>query len=98
MNSLLSKIEELRSLTAKTNISVIGITETKLNSTINNEEINIDGYNLLRSGRNRNRGGVACYIKNSIAYNRKSSLSENIENIFLDILLPKSKPITIQPP
>ena len=82
-------------MAVKTNISVLGITETKLDDTINNEEIKIDGYNLLRSDRNRNGGGVACYIKNNIAYNRKPSLSENIENVTLDILLPKSKPITV---
>ena len=36
-----------------------------------------------------------CYIKNNIAQNRESSIFENIENIVLDILLPKSKPITV---
>ena len=45
--------------------------------------------------RDRNGGGVACYIKNNIIYYRHSSISENIENIVLDILLPKSKPITV---
>ena len=38
---------------------------------------------------------VAFYIKNNIAHNRQSSISESIENITLDILLPKSKPITV---
>ena len=42
-----------------------------------------------------NGGGVACYIKNNIAHNRQSSISKNIENIVLDILLPKLKPITL---
>ena len=95
INSLLSKIEELRTLAINTNISVLGITETKLDNTVSNEELKIDGYNLLRSDRNKNGGGVACYIKNNIAHNRKMSISENIENIVLDILLPKSKPITV---
>ena len=95
VNSLLSKVEELRTLAMYTNISVLGITETKLHNTVSNKELKIDGYNLLRSDRNKNGGGVACYIKNNIAHNRKLSISENIENIVLDILLPKSKPITV---
>ena len=33
--------------------------------------------------------------KNNIVHNRQSNISENIENIVLDILLPKSKPITV---
>ena len=92
---MLSKIEELRTLTLNTYISVLGITETKLDNTVSNEELKIDGYNLLRSDRNKNGSGAACYIKNNIAHNRQSSVSESIENIVLDILLPKSKPITV---
>ena len=38
-------------------------------------------------------GGIVCYIKN-IFYHR-GSLSENFESILIDILLPKSKPITV---
>ena len=71
INSLLSKIEELRTLAFNTNISVLGITKTKLNNTASNEELKIDDYNLLRSDRNKNDGRVACYIKNNIAHNRQ---------------------------
>ena len=60
VNSLLSKIEELTALAINTNISVLGITETKLDNTVSNEELKIDSYNLLRSDRNKNAGGVAC--------------------------------------
>ena len=77
------------------NISVLGITETKLDNTVNNEEVEIDSYNLIRSDRNRKGGGIACYIKNSISFNYHGSLSENFENILIEILLPKSKPITM---
>ena len=71
-------IEELRTLAFNTNISVLRITETKLDNTVSNEELKIDGYKLLRSDRNRNGGGVACFIKNNIPHNRHSSVSENI--------------------
>ena len=63
VNSLLSKIEELRTLAFNTNISVLAITETKPYNTVSNEELKIDGYNLLRLDRNKNGGRVACYIK-----------------------------------
>ena len=43
--------------------------ETKLDSTVNDEEVEIDGYNLMRQDRNRNGGGVACFVSNSIHYN-----------------------------
>ena len=95
VNSLLSKIEELRTLAFNTNTSVLGITETKLDNTVSNEELKINGYSLLRSDRNKKGGGVACYIKSNIAHNRQTIIPENIENIVIDILLPKTKPITL---
>ena len=65
-------------------------------------EINIDGYELVRSDRNRHGGGVACYIRSDISFNVRGDFSSEIENIFFDILLPKTKPILIgilyQPP
>ena len=50
----------------KTKAAVIGIYESKLDETVLNGEINISGYNILRSDRNRHDGGVLCYIKNTI--------------------------------
>ena len=96
INSLLSKIEELKTPAINRNISVLGITRTKFDNTVSNKEVTIDDYNLLQSDRNKNGAGVACYIKEHIAHNRQSSISENIENIVLDILLPKSKAIMVR--
>ena len=76
VNNLLSKLEELRTLVFNKNISLFGITETKLDNTVSNEELKIDGCNLLRSDRNRNGRKVACYIKNKIVHNQQSSISE----------------------
>ena len=71
------------------------ISESKLDETVLNREINIPWCNILRSARNRHGGGGLCYIKNTICYNRRESFSTEIENIFVDILLPKTKPILI---
>ena len=79
----------------KSNAAVIGITESKLDETIPDSEIKINGYELMRCDRNRHGGGVACYVKESICFNRKYIFSEDIENIFFDILLLKTKPFTI---
>ena len=93
INSLLSKIA--REIARKTRATVIGITESKLDGSVLDGEINIDGYELVRSDRNRHGGGVACYIRSDITFNIRGDFSSEIENIFLDILLPKTKPILI---
>ena len=51
--------------------------------------------NSIRSDRNRHGGGVACYIKKDRHYNVRANCPTNFENIFLDLLLPNSKPILI---
>ena len=53
VNSLLWKIEELKTLAINTKIYVLGITETKLDSTVSNEELKTDGYNLLQSDKKK---------------------------------------------
>ena len=58
INSLLLKIDELRELVKASNATVVGITESKLNDSINDCEICIEGYNKVRRDRNRKGGGV----------------------------------------
>ena len=95
INSILPKIDELRLIAKNVNPSVLGLTETKLHSSVFDEEIKIDGYSLERSDRNRKGGGVACFIKDDLSYNIREKFSDEIESIVLDIMLPKTKPILI---
>ena len=95
VNSLLPKIDELRNIAKCSNAPVIGITETKLDNNVYDPEVTIDGYSIVQNDRNRKGGGVACYIRSNICYSTKTCLSENLENIFIDLLFPKTKPITI---
>ena len=59
------------------------------------QEINIDNYKILRCDRNRFGGGVACYIRNDFNYNILPVFPREIKNIFFEILLPNSKPVTV---
>ena len=74
INSLLPKIDEIRSIAYNTNAAIIGITESKLDESVTNSEIDIDNYVLIRNDRNRKGGGVACYIRDDINFTRKSCL------------------------
>jgi hypothetical protein len=95
INSLLSKIDELREIAKISRAAVIGITESKLDDSVLDGEINIEGYDIVRSDRNRNGGGVACYIRSDISFNVRDDFTADIENIFVDILMPKLKPILV---
>ena len=96
VNSLLPKIDEIRYIAQRTKAAVIGITESKLDESIFQSEIEIDNYDLLRCDRNRNGEGVACYIRSDISYVPKNVFPNVIENIFFEILLLKTTPITVE--
>ena len=95
VNSLLLKIDELRYIVKLSNAAAIGITESKLDDCILDSEIQMDNYQILRCDRNRKGGGVACYVRNDLSYIEKDFFPEEFENISFEILLPKTKPITV---
>ena len=95
INTLLPKIEELRFIAKSTSAAVIGICESKLHTSVLEQEINIDNYKILRCDRNKHGGGVACYIVNDLSYNILSVFPCEIDNIFFEILLPNSKPVIV---
>ena len=93
INSLLSKIEKFRYIAKSTNAAVIGICESKLDGSVLDPEMSIDNYKILRCDRNGQEGGVICYVRNDLNYNTLSVFPREVENIFIEILLPNSKPI-----
>ena len=77
------------------NPTVIGNTEKKLDDLIGDSEVCIKGYFSIRRDWNKKGGGVICYVTNKICYNTKYCVSNKIENIFIELLIPKPKPITV---
>ena len=72
------------------------MSETWLDDTITDGEIAIPGYLVERRDRKRDGGSVCLYIRNNLAYNKRSDLSsEDIEFLAIDLLLPKTKPILV---
>ena len=82
-------------MTKRTKAAVIGISESKLDSTVLDPEIYIKNYEILRLDRNWHGGGVVCYIRSDISYKLNSLLPNEIENNTFNILMPHTKPITI---
>ena len=57
----------------------------------------VDGYRFIKRNRDGGRGGgVAVYLKDNIEWQRRSDLErEAIENIWIEIFIPKSKSILL---
>ena len=95
INSILPKLDELETMAGNTKAAIIGITESKVGSSISVSEVEIPGYCILQCDQNRNGGGVACYVRQDLCFNLRSTAMGDIEGIFFDILLPKTKPIFV---
>ena len=63
VNSLLRHIDEIRLLVKDLGIHILAVNETKIDDRIDDNLVNIEGYSIKRSDRNRNGGGVALYVK-----------------------------------
>ena len=93
INSLSSKFVQLEVLIQRKIYNLI-ITETKLDSNFSHEQFVISGYSKpYRLFRNTSSGGVIIYTRENIPNKelRFLNMPENIESIFIEINLFKSK-------
>ena len=67
-NSLLPKIDQLREVVKIINPAVIVITETKLDNSIGDLEISIDGYCAIWIDWERKGRGVIFYVNDMICF------------------------------
>ena len=75
-------------------IQVLALNETRLDSSIADSEMYIPHYSLLRKDRDRNGGGVAIYVHESIHINLVSHDSlERLEALCIKVCLKNTKPI-----
>ena len=69
------------------NAPAIGICDFTLDASVLDLGISIDNHKILRCDRNRQGGGVVCYVKNDLSYNTLSIFPREVENIFFEILI-----------
>ena len=94
--SLFYKMSEIRKLVQKSNPAILSVTETWFDTSVTDNSIEIEKYNIIRRDRQSRWGGVCMYIRSDLAYNRKNELeNDNFEDLWLELLLPKSKPIFV---
>ena len=93
INSLAPKFEQLREIIGK-NLDILTIQETKLDSSFPMQQFILDGYSVpYRLDRNREGGGVLIYVREDIPSKelKKHNFTENIEGMFIEINLRKTK-------
>ena len=96
IRSLFKHIDQLKFYLHDQKYDVISLNETMLDDSIEDHEIDISGYDILRKDRNRHGGGVAIYVRSIIDYKiRYDLMIDNLETITVEIQKPKAKPFLI---
>ena len=99
ITSLVKHIDELRIYLSNNVIDVLAINETRLDSTVGDNEVHIPGYEIVRRDRDSNGrfgGGVCFYIRSCINFSVRHDLSfEQLENLCISVNKPRAKPFLI---
>ena len=102
ISSLEKHFDELLSLFLRLNHSfdVIGISETRLNSTLSGN-ISLPGYSFIHTPSASNAGGVGLYISNRCTFKPRTDLSDilysqsYLESVFVELILRGQKNIIV---
>ena len=97
VRSLLHKMDSLRLLMLDKPYHVITLSETWLNSSILDFELDLPGYSIIRNDRSRRSGGgTAIYVRDDLPYFIWPDLMENgLETCWIEIQRPKAKKLFV---
>lgn len=99
ITSLPRHIDELRVLLVNCPVDVLSINETRLDSSVNDNEVYIPGYTIVRRDRamsGRFGGGVCFYVRANINYLLRSDLNiDQLENLCIEIRKLRSRPFLV---
>jgi len=93
VNSLGSKLSEIKELQCECKMDVLVLSETKLDSSYTNDVLNIDGYSIVRKDKRSNSGGLLVYISNDIPHSagKINVCTDEIECISIELNIKKEK-------
>ena len=88
-------IDGLRILLNDQYFNIVAINETRLDPTIADNLVQIDGYTILRKDRNTNGGGVCLYLRSTINYKIRDNFVNEFEVLTVDIMKPNSRTFNV---
>ena len=89
-------IEQLRFYLHDETLDVLSINESRLDDNVDESQIKIDGYEIVRNDRNREGGGVAIYYRDYLNVKIRDDLAiPNLEVICLEVNKFKCKPLLV---
>ena len=87
----LNKMSEIRFLLQETRFDILGLTETHLNNKIEDDQISVDGYKMVRKDRKSGNswGGCVMYYKKCLNVTERDDIcsKSDLEQVWIDLML-----------
>ena len=91
IDSLLKHLHKTKLFVEQEMPHVLGISETKLDENVSDDEIALQGYTVIRTSG----GGVALFVHNDITFIKRSDLSCKLESLSIELKIQNIKPIIV---
>ena len=88
---MMTHFDELKLFIETNKPDIIGVSETKLDKTVDDCDVGISGYRAMRKDRNCYGGDVLMYISESLNFNHREDLDFDLESITVEIKVGKYK-------
>ena len=96
VNSLITKIDEIRLLVKNEKIDILAINETKIDHKIDDRLVSLGDFCLCRYDRSKQGGGVALYVRNTVRFEPREDLpNKSLELICIEVEPPNSNPFVV---
>ena len=92
---MMTHFDELNLFIETNKPDIISISETKLDKTVDDYDVGISGYRVIRKDGNCYGGGVLMYVSESLNFNHKEDLDFDLESISVKIKVGKYKPFLV---
>lgn len=84
MRSLYPKLAQVHYIIKHYSLDILGLNETWLSSDVNDHELSLPGYDIIRKDRNRRGGGVCIFVNRNVKYSVIEDVStEQVESIWI---------------
>jgi len=94
--SLPKHLDELRLRLQSQSLDALALSETRLDDTLTDSQMSIEGYVLIRRDRHRGGGGFSMYIRNLLDFKIRSDFSDpDLEFLCVEIKKPGVKPFLL---
>ena len=92
---MMTHFDELKLFIETNKPDFIDISGTKLDKTINDCDICVPGYRVIRNDRNYNGGRVLVYLNESLNFKHRGNLDFDIESISVEVKIGNYKPFLV---